>query len=201
MLSALWSLRLMTRLVLWEIGYMNRARNGTDRVYTHLFLAGCRSGQRRGKIGFGNKRPHLNMCFFHDFLTNIYCRKNMKHYFLDNPHIKEIWSQVVDWICWIIWFRTGPSDRLWWTKQWILGFLKAENLLMSWVAQSVQCLAMGWMTGRSRYDPWHRRRIFPVGSVSRPALEHTQPPIQCLPGVLSPGLKHSRDMTLITHPI
>jgi hypothetical protein len=30
----------------------------------------------------------------------------------------------------------------------------------SWVAQSVQCLAMGWTTGRSRFDPWQRRKDF-----------------------------------------
>jgi hypothetical protein len=25
------------------------------------------------------------MCYFHDFLINIYCRRNMGHYFLGNP--------------------------------------------------------------------------------------------------------------------
>jgi hypothetical protein len=28
------------------------------------------------------------------------------------------------------------------------------------VAQSVRCLATGWTTGRSRFDPWQRRRHF-----------------------------------------
>jgi hypothetical protein len=32
-------------------------------------------------------------------------------------------------------------------------------------------------------------RIFPIASVSRPALEPTQPPVQWVPGVLSPGVK------------
>jgi hypothetical protein len=33
------------------------------------------------------------------------------------------------------------------------------------------------------------QRIFPLSSVSRPALGPTQPPVQCVPGVLSPGVK------------
>jgi hypothetical protein len=42
--------------------------------------------------------------------------------------------------------------------------------------------------------------FFPLASVSRPALRPTQPPVQWVPGVLSPGLKRGRRVTLITHP-
>jgi hypothetical protein len=41
--------------------------------------------------------------------------------------------------------------------------------------------------------------MFPPASVSRPALGPTQPPVQWVPGVLSPGLKHGRGVTLTTH--
>jgi hypothetical protein len=55
------------------------------------------------------------------------------------------------------------------------------------VAQSVQCLAMDWTTGRSGFYPQQRQRIFPLTSVPRPALGPIQPPMQWVPGVLSPG--------------
>jgi hypothetical protein len=38
-------------------------------------------------------------------------------------------------------------------------------------------------------DPRQGQRIFPLSSVSRPALGPTQPPVQWVPGVLSPGVK------------
>jgi hypothetical protein len=44
-------------------------------------------------------------------------------------------------------------------------------------------------TGRSVFDPRRGQRIFPLTSVSRPALGPTQPPVQWVPRVLSPGGK------------
>jgi hypothetical protein len=41
---------------------------------------------------------------------------------------------------------------------------------------------------------------FPLASVSRPALGPIQPPVQCVSGVLSLGLKHGQDVTLTTYP-
>jgi hypothetical protein len=69
------------------------------------------------------------------------------------------------------------------------------------VAQSVRCLATGWKTERSRFDPRQRQRVFfPLASVSRSALGPTQPPVQWASGVLSPAVKRGRGVTLTTHP-
>jgi hypothetical protein len=62
-----------------------------------------------------------------------------------------------------------------------------------------KCLTMNWRTGRSRFDPRQWQKIFPLASLSRPALRPTQPPIQWLSGVLSSGAKRGRGVTLITH--
>jgi hypothetical protein len=48
--------------------------------------------------------------------------------------------------------------------------------------------------------PDRGERIFPLTSVSRPALGPTQPPVQWVPRVLSPGVKRCRGVTLTTHP-
>jgi hypothetical protein len=50
-------------------------------------------------------------------------------------------------------------------------------------------------------SPAEAKGFFPLASVSRPALGHTQPLVQWVPGVLSPGLKRGRGVTLTTHPI
>jgi hypothetical protein len=59
----------------------------------------------------------------------------------------------------------------------------------------------------SGYEPDNRgsvpgrdKRIFPLTSVSKPALRSTQPPVQWVPGVLSPGVNRGRGVTLTTHP-
>jgi hypothetical protein len=43
-------------------------------------------------------------------------------------------------------------------------------------------------------------REFSLSSVSKPALGPTQPPVQWVPVVLSPGVKRGRGVTLTTHP-
>jgi hypothetical protein len=45
-----------------------------------------------------------------------------------------------------------------------------------------------------------RQRIFLLAPASRPALETIQSPVQWVPGVLSPGVKRGRGVTLTTHP-
>jgi hypothetical protein len=50
----------------------------------------------------------------------------------------------------------------------------------------------GWVarvTLRQLFDPRRGQRVFPLTSVSRPALRPTHPPVQWVTGVLSPGVK------------
>jgi hypothetical protein len=44
------------------------------------------------------------------------------------------------------------------------------------------------------------KRIFPVTSVSRPAMGSTQHPVQWVAGLIFPGLTRGRGVTLTTHP-
>jgi hypothetical protein len=59
-------------------------------------------------------------------------------------------------------------------------------------------LGLCWL--KTRFLSRQGQMIFPLASVSRPALGPTQPPVQWVPGVLSPGLKCGRGVTLTTHP-
>jgi hypothetical protein len=61
-------------------------------------------------------------------------------------------------------------------------------------------LLTDWTTGRSRFDPQQRQRVFLLASVSRPALMPTQSPVQWVQAVLSSGVKRGRGVTLTTHP-
>jgi hypothetical protein len=81
----------------------------------------------------------------------------------------------------------------------ILKFLKSRCVLHFMAfknrCQAVQCLTTGWTIGRSRFDP-RQEQIFLLAPASRPALGPTQPSIQWVPGVLSPGVKRGRDYNL-----
>jgi hypothetical protein len=45
------------------------------------------------------------------------------------------------------------------------------------------------------------QRISLLAPASKSALRPTQPPIQWVPGILSPGVKRGRGVTLTTHPL
>jgi hypothetical protein len=83
----------------------------------------------------------------------------------------------------------------------VLSYLATpSHLYGAGLAQAIWCLATGWTTGRSGFDPRRGQRIFPLTSVSRPALGPNQPPVQWVQGGPFPGAKRARSVTLITHP-
>jgi hypothetical protein len=49
-------------------------------------------------------------------------------------------------------------------------------------------------------SPKGAKQFFPLASASRAALGSTQPPVQWVPGVLPPGPKRGRGVTLTTYP-
>jgi hypothetical protein len=79
------------------------------------------------------------------------------------------------------------------------------TMILNWIlknlgagaAQSASWLTTDWTPG---FDPQQRQRIFLLLSASRPALASTQPPVQWVPVVLSPGLKRGQGVMLTTHP-
>jgi hypothetical protein len=141
------------------------------------------------------------ICFFQDFWLK-FCT-----YF--SPHACLVFCLPSSWF---------HPHNMWWRKRimklliayvssslcvsclWVPHILIATLLWGAGLAQSVQCLTTGWTTGPSGFDPRRGQRIFLLASVSRPAPGPTQPPIQWVPGVLSPGVKRGRGVMLTTHP-
>jgi hypothetical protein len=68
-----------------------------------------------------------------------------------------------------------------------------RRLTVLWVVSSlywyVFSLTTRWTSGRSGFDPRQGQRVFPLASVSRPALGPTQPPVHWVPGGPFPGGK------------
>jgi hypothetical protein len=87
------------------------------------------------------------------------------------------------------------------------------GVLTAWMWRSVRLLSKmlyirqvvvqysDWLrAGRPGFVPRQRQKIFLLAPASRPALGPTQPLIQWVPGVLSPGVKRGRGVTLTTYP-
>jgi hypothetical protein len=85
---------------------------------------------------------------------------------------------------------------------WLVGCFVGDNLLLRDFGPCgiiFMMLRAGRPGGRGSI-PGRSKGFFPLASVSRPALRPTQPPVQWVPGVLSPGVKRGRGVMLTTHP-
>jgi hypothetical protein len=99
----------------------------------------------------------------------------------DCSYFIELYSSVNK-----IWTETKKLNVLKWREP------GSSGSIVSW-------LRTGPQGGRGSI-PGSGKGFFPVASVSRPALGPTQPPVQWVQRVLSPGVKRGRGVTLTTHP-
>jgi hypothetical protein len=86
----------------------------------------------------------------------------------------------------------------WWSIA-VMGFSDLNIILYHYLCLLLRQYSVWLRAGRSGFDPRQGQRIFPLAPVSRPALGPTQPPVQWVLGVLSPGVKRSRGVMLTTH--
>jgi hypothetical protein len=116
---------------------------------------------------------------------------NAQHRLLQGQSVVEpatLFTQTAAYLC-------GPS-----TSKRPAADTAMDEILHGYIklALSEQYLATDWTT---EVPSPTEAKVFPVASVSRPALRPIQPPVQWVLGVLSPGVKRGRGVTLTTHPI
>jgi hypothetical protein len=85
---------------------------------------------------------------------------------------------------WNIWMQFIPLHSIFKSVLMLL-YRSRLDLELGWLSQ----YSVWLQTRRPGFCPRYRQRIFPVASVSIPALRPTQPPIQWVPGVLPPEVK------------
>jgi hypothetical protein len=98
-----------------------------------------------------------------------------------------------------IYCRATPMMEAIITSETVINMYRLSRTTVNLAAQHSVWLRAGQPGDRGSI-PGRGERIFPLDSVSRPALGSTQPPVQWVLGVLPPGLKNGQGVTLTTHP-
>jgi hypothetical protein len=154
------------------LGIMLTSEKQTGRIVRRQFLMHSCFYRCRRLVSF----PNL---LWKNFLNNLF------------PHLIQREEDKVE-IVWLSrrFFSTKKCEvTLEWTK--LYNELQEPGSSVSVVSRYVD--DRGSIPGRGE-------RIFPLASVSRPALRPTQPPVQGIPWVLSSVLERGQGVTLTTHP-
>jgi hypothetical protein len=111
---------------------------------------------------------------------------------LHSRHAKRY--SIDDWVC-------QHAERF--KKHWcvVYCYIYRKWAHDVWAGQ-LSIVSGYWLDDRAIeiWYPVEAKGFFLLSCVSRPALGSTQPPVQWVPGVLSPGLKRGRGVTLTTQP-
>jgi hypothetical protein len=169
--------------------------------------------------------PRWDKRISNEFLFNIYDPENLTYsptlvhaerfpvgISCSVQHSRDLRFSRLWWFCWWCYFRL--SSHVDWLVEANVSEKRAVSIFRAEVCgrpgtiyifiymEPRWCQYSVWLrSGWPGFDPRQGQRIFPLTSASRPALGPTQPPIQWLPGALSPGVKRGRGVMLTTHPL
>jgi hypothetical protein len=146
--------------------------------------------------------PEYNLCIFLLLITDISSFRILiwqkKFFFSTSFRNGPVFAVVPYPICFVNFILA--LINIWDPLYPFIFFTFFWRYILVWNRGSSVSIVSDYGPGDRGSIPGGDKRIFPLISVPRPALGLTQPPVQFVPRVLSPGIKRGRSMTLTTHP-